>query len=183
MTLFSKKNLKDENDTGNRHTVMLVDDEPNILNELGSFLEDDYRIVKSKNGMEALELLRGLDDGRLPSLIICDQRMPEMTGIEFFEKVVEEKLAPDTLRILLTGQVDFPVLLDAINKVFLYKFIFKPFEAEEFVESVQNAVAVFEERMKQREREMVLEKKIEELLAENRALKARLADLTGGEAP
>lgn len=181
MPLFSKKNLNNEHKAGNRHTVMLVDDEQNILSELGSFLEDDYRIVKATNGLEALELLRRMDDGRLPSLIICDQRMPEMTGIEFFEKVVEENLAPDTLRILLTGQVDFPVLLDAINKVFLYKFIYKPFEAEEFIKSVQDAVGVFEERKKRRERERELEKMVEELREENRELRARLADLTGGE--
>lgn len=179
MSLFSKKNLNDENNGGPRQAIMLVDDEPKILYELNSLLEDDYRIVTANNGIEALELLREMDDGRLPSLIICDQRMPEMTGIEFFEHVVEENLAPDTLRILLTGQVDFTVLLDAINRGFLYKFIFKPFDPDEFVKTIQAAVALFDERKKRREREKTLETKVEKLTAENRELKARLSKLTG----
>jgi putative nucleotidyltransferase with HDIG domain len=104
-------------------TLLLVDDEPNILNALKRLLRrDGYTILTASSGEEGLEVLNKQPVG----IIISDYRMPAMTGIEFLSRVKE--LYPDTIRIVLSGFSDLDTVTDAINQGNIYKFISKPWD-------------------------------------------------------
>ena len=95
-----------------QYTILCVDDEENILTALErTFLEEeDYEILTANSGEEGLKLL----EGNQVDLIISDQRMPGMSGVEFLKKARE--LYPDTIRIALSGFADFDTITKAINE-------------------------------------------------------------------
>ncbi|MFH1148060.1 MAG: response regulator [Pseudomonadota bacterium] len=104
-------------------TVLIVDDEVNILNALKRAVRrEPYQVLTASSGMEGLKLLQ---EQRV-DLIISDQRMPEMTGVQFLAKVKE--LCPDTIRIILSGYTDVNSITEAINVGNVYKFMLKPWE-------------------------------------------------------
>ncbi len=114
--------------------ILLVDDEEAILESLEFTLGDDYRVFKANSGPEGLEVL----DREEVALVIADQVMPEMSGVEFLEKVIERK--PQTIRMLLTGYADMPSLVRAINDGRIYRYIQKPWEPEEVRLDVKRAL-------------------------------------------
>ena len=95
-----------------RHTILIVDDEPDILDSLALSLELDYEVLTSTNGPEALEML---NENKV-SLIISDQRMPKMTGVEFLAEA--EVLSPSTVRMMLTGFADFDAIVGGSVRAF-----------------------------------------------------------------
>jgi two-component system response regulator HupR/HoxA len=114
--------------------ILLVDDEEAILESLDLTLGDDYRVFQAPSGPKGLELL----DREEIALVIADQVMPEMSGVEFLEKVAERQ--PRTIRMLLTGYADMPALVRAINDGRIYRYIQKPWEPEELRIDVKRAV-------------------------------------------
>jgi diguanylate cyclase (GGDEF)-like protein/PAS domain S-box-containing protein len=117
-----------------RTTLLLVDDEQNILNALRRlFRRDGYRILTAGSGAEALELL-ALNPVQV---IISDQRMPEMSGVELLSKVKD--LYPQTVRMVLSGYSDLSAVTDAINKGAIWKYISKPWDDESLVQEVRAA--------------------------------------------
>jgi type II secretory ATPase GspE/PulE/Tfp pilus assembly ATPase PilB-like protein/FixJ family two-component response regulator len=107
-------------------TLLFVDDEENVLNALRRiFLEENYTIFTATSGQKALEIL-----AQQPvQLIICDHRMPGMTGAELL-KAVREKYH-DTIRIMLTGYADVNSIMGAVKEGAVYKFITKPWNDED----------------------------------------------------
>jgi diguanylate cyclase (GGDEF)-like protein len=104
-------------------TLLLVDDEENVLAALERALHGDgYTILKAGSGFEGLALLERHEIG----VVISDQRMPEMSGVEFLTRVKE--LYPQTIRIALTGFADIDTVKEAINRGAIYKFLTKPWE-------------------------------------------------------
>ncbi|MGZ3235959.1 MAG: response regulator [Burkholderiaceae bacterium] len=104
-------------------TLLLVDDEVNILSSLKRLLRrDGYNILQANSGQEGLALLA---DNPV-DVIVSDQRMPGMTGVEFLREV--KKLYPDTVRIVLSGYTELQSVTDAINEGAIYKFLTKPWE-------------------------------------------------------
>ena len=96
-----------------KHSILVVDDEDAILNAFKRILADeDYEVHTASNGSEALNKLRTAQ--RPYSLIISDQRMPLMSGVQFFAQA--KNIFPDAVRILLTGYADTGTVIDAINK-------------------------------------------------------------------
>jgi serine phosphatase RsbU (regulator of sigma subunit)/CheY-like chemotaxis protein len=120
-----------------RHTILIVDDEPDILDSLALSLEVDYDVLTATSGFDALDLLEKHE----VALIISDQRMPKMTGVEFLAKA--EELAPDTVRMMLTGFADFDAIVGAINKGQVYRYISKPWEPEDLAIDVRTAIERF----------------------------------------
>jgi two-component system response regulator HupR/HoxA len=114
--------------------ILLVDDEEAILESLDLTLGDDYRVFQAPSGPKGLELL----DREEIALVIADQVMPEMSGVEFLEKVAERQ--PRTIRMLLTGYADMPALVRAINDGRIYRYIQKPWEPEELRIDVKRAL-------------------------------------------
>jgi diguanylate cyclase (GGDEF)-like protein/PAS domain S-box-containing protein len=109
-----------------RQTLLLLDDEPNILRALVRTLRPaGYRILTATHAQEAFELLAREE----VQVIISDQRMPEMSGTEFLKHVTE--LYPDTIQIVLSGYTDLRTVTEAINEGAVYKFLTKPWDDDE----------------------------------------------------
>ncbi len=106
-----------------RRRLLLVDDEVNILSALKRLLrQDKYDIMTANNGQEALDTLK---DSPV-DVIVTDQRMPGMTGVEFLRLAKESY--PDTIRIVLSGYTELQSVTDAVNESAVYKFLTKPWD-------------------------------------------------------
>lgn len=114
-----------------KHTLLLVDDEPNVLKSLKRLLIDtDYKIITSESGEQAL---KKFDDNEI-HVVISDYRMPGLNGVEFLSKVKE--ISPETIRIILSGYADVIAIVEAINEGEVYKFITKPWNDQELLTTV-----------------------------------------------
>lgn len=120
-------------------TLLLVDDEENILSSLTRlFRREGYKILRANSGSKGIEILKENSVG----VIVSDQRMPEMTGVEFLSEV---KLShPDTIRIVLSGYTDLKSITDAINDGAVYKFLTKPWDDEQLKSNVAEAFERYE---------------------------------------
>lgn len=128
-------------DTADRPTLLLLDDEPNITRALARVLRTEgYRILVTNSPFEAFDLLATHD----VQVIISDQRMAEMSGIEFLSRVKE--MYPDVVRIVLSGYTDLRVVTQAVNRGAIYKFLAKPWEDDELRAEVARA---FDEHRRQ----------------------------------
>jgi signal transduction histidine kinase len=114
--------------------ILVVDDEIDNLDLLRRTFRREYQVTTANSAMEALQLL----EQREFAVIVSDQRMPEMTGVELFQKARERY--PHTIRILLTGYTDINALVDAINMGHVYRYVTKPWSREEIVMTVKRAV-------------------------------------------
>ena len=115
-------------------TLLLVDDEPNILSALKRLLRRGaYNILTAASGKEGLELLATNEI----DVIVSDQRMPGMTGVEFLRTV--KTLYPDTVRIVLSGFTELTSVTDAVNEGAIYKFLTKPWDDDQLREHVAHA--------------------------------------------
>lgn len=121
-----------------RHGLLVVDDEKEILRSLNLTFMDEYEVFMASSGAEALEILKR----QRIALVIADQRMPEMTGAELLEKVLE--IDPRIIRIILTGYTDTGSLIQAINRGHIYQYITKPWERHELRILVKRAVESYE---------------------------------------
>ena len=115
--------------------TLVVDDEPNNLDLLYRTFRKEFKVLKAESGAAALEILAA--EGEV-SIIISDQRMPQMKGTEFLSRTVAD--FPDTVRIILTGIADVSDLVDAINTGQVYRNVTKPWEAEELQQIVEQAL-------------------------------------------
>lgn len=115
-------------------TLLLVDDEPSILSSLRRLLRNEgYRILTAASGSEGLQVLAE----QAVDVIVSDQRMPGMTGVEFLRNV--RQLYPDTVRIVLSGFTELQTVTDAVNAGAIYKFLTKPWDDEQLRSHIQEA--------------------------------------------
>ena len=118
-----------------KHKVLIVDDEPNILNSLRRVLDaDDREIYLAEDAEKAFDVLK--KEGEM-EVVICDNRLPGMMGIDFLSKIKPNH--PDTIRILITGYPDLSTAMDAINKAHIWRYILKPLEVEELQLALKQA--------------------------------------------
>jgi PAS domain S-box-containing protein len=122
-----------------KNKLLIVDDEVDNLDLLERIFHRYYLILRAKDGFEALAILANESD---IAVIISDQRMPMMTGTEFFSQVAESY--PDTLRIILTAHTDIRDLVEAINQSKVFKYMTKPYKVEELMQVVQQATEIHE---------------------------------------
>lgn len=115
--------------------ILVVDDEPDNLDLLYRTFYREYKVLRATNGPAALELLANEGD---ISVIISDQRMPMMSGTEFLSLTATQY--PDIIRIILTGYTDVEDLVEAINAGKVFKYVTKPWEAEELKAVVRQAL-------------------------------------------
>ena len=122
-----------------KHALLLVDDEENILNSLRRlFRREPFEVLTAASGMEGLDLLRA----HSVSVIVSDQRMPEMVGAEFLRRSIE--VAPRAVRIMLTGYADVEATVQAINKGQIYRYVTKPWNDGEMKMVVRAAAQRFD---------------------------------------
>ena len=142
------------------YKIIIVDDEPANLRLLERLFRRDYEVITAESGEEALQLL-GLHDA---ALLITDQRMPGMTGVELLKQTAA--IRPHMVRIILTGYTDVETLVEAINSGLVYKYVTKPWSNEELRLTVGRALEHYETTKARHELEMA-----------NRRLVARLREI------
>ena len=125
--------------------LIYVDDEENNLMSFKATFRLKYNVTIALSGDEALKIM----ETKKFELIITDQRMPNMTGIEFLEKILEKY--PDPMRLLLTGYADMTAVIDAVNKGKIYHYLTKPWNEEEVDATLKRAFEVYQERQKMKE--------------------------------
>lgn len=118
---------------GKAFSILFVDDEEQNLVTFKATFRRDYTIYTANSALEGLEVMRKHNI----NLVITDQRMPEMTGVEFLEAILPEY--PDTIRILLTGYSDIDAVIDAINTGRVFRYITKPWDERELRMTIENA--------------------------------------------
>lgn len=122
--------------------ILYVDDEENNLISFKATFRIKYKVLTAISGDEAMKVL---SENKV-EIIITDQRMPNMTGVEFLEKVLV--LYPDTMRILLTGYTDMAAVVDAINKGKIFHYLTKPWDETELEMTIQRAHETYLEQQK-----------------------------------
>jgi response regulator RpfG family c-di-GMP phosphodiesterase len=154
-----------------KHTLLVVDDEQDVCDSVHDLLRREFKVLKARSGAEGMKLLK---DNEV-HIIMTDQRMPQLTGVEFLNKI---RLGhPQAVRMLFTGYADIDAIIAAINQGHIYKFLRKPWQPEELEEAVREAAAEYDrlvtqaeemERMRQElkhlhERLTLLEQEVERL--------------------
>lgn len=125
--------------------ILYVDDEANNLVSFKATFRIKYNVYTAISGDEAMKVLSEKDI----RIIITDQRMPGMTGVEFLEKVIEKY--PDPMRLLLTGYADLNAVIDAVNKGKIYHYLSKPWNEKELEETIGKALDVYNKRKEDKE--------------------------------
>lgn len=125
--------------------ILYLDDEENNLISFKATFRLKYNIYIALNAEIAMSIL----ETKPVQIIITDQRMPAMTGVEFLEKVIEKY--PDPIRILLTGYADLNAVIDAVNKGKIYHYLSKPWNEEELDSAIIKAFEVYEENLQVKE--------------------------------
>ena len=119
--------------------ILFVDDEKGILLSILHLLQkENFEVITADSGEKGLEIIRNTEG---IGVIISDQIMPAMNGIEFLRKAWE--LAPDSLRIMLTCHSGFDVEHEALYKGGAYRFISKPWKNDELIQALRDAVAIY----------------------------------------
>ncbi len=142
-----------------KHTILLVDDEVDNLDALERLFRGKYTVLRAESGLMALKIL---DQNPEPiSVIITDQRMPEMTGVQFLEQSM--KSHPDTVRILLTGYTDIESIIQAVNSGQIYRYINKPWDVVDLMATVARAVEKYALSSELKNKNQELAKALQEL--------------------
>jgi LytS/YehU family sensor histidine kinase len=129
-------------------SILYLDDEPDNLIAFKAVFRRFFEVSTAENAREALAIL----DSQKIDLIISDQRMPGMTGVEFFEKIQDAH--PNIIRMILTGYSDMQAIIDAINKGKIYYYITKPWKFEELKVILDNALETYALRAKNEQLEV-----------------------------
>ena len=119
-------------------TILVLDDEPRSLETLQRILEDDFDVMTASTVDEAERVL----GQEWVQIILCDQRMPEITGVEFLKQVREKW--PDVIRMIISGYTDSEDIISAVNEAGIYQFITKPWHPDNLIITLKNAARLFE---------------------------------------
>ena len=118
------------------NAVLYVDDEPRNLTSFNAVFRKYYKIYIAKSAEEGIEIM----EKNPVHLVITDQRMPNVTGVEFLEKIANRY--PDVTRIILTGYSDTEAIINAINRGRVYKYITKPWKTDELKVTIDDALEI-----------------------------------------
>jgi signal transduction histidine kinase len=150
---------------GRRHTILVVDDEADVIASVQDLLRLDYRVLGATRAEDGLQTLRQQE----VHVVLTDQRMPGMSGVEFLRRVRESH--PEVTRLLFTGYADIKAVIDAINQGNVFRYIAKPWDPEELQTIIRQAAERFD-LLEERKRLLTdLRAKNEELEQTNRELR------------
>ena len=147
------------------HPILYLDDERDNLIVFNSAFRRDYEVHLAGSGQEGIEILRKHEI----KVIITDQRMPEMTGIQFLEKIISDY--PYSIRMILTGFSDVEAIIQAINTGRVYRYITKPWNKEELKMNIDKAIEIYQLRAQNR-------KLIHDLREANQTLEQKVIERT-----
>jgi len=159
-----------------KHCLLIVDDEPNVCDSVHDLLRREFRVLKAHSAQEGYQIMQEEE----VHIIMTDQRMPQITGVELLAKVKSKY--PQAVRMLFTGYADLESIIAAINQGHIYQFLKKPWQAEDLEDAVRHAAAEYDrltlaaaEREKLNEELAGLQERVSLLEGEVRRL--------GGQAP
>ena len=145
-------------------TLLVVDDEPDVCDSVHDLLRRDFRVLKAQSAEQGYKLMQEQE----VHIIMTDQRMPQMTGVEFLTNI---RLGhPQAIRLLFTGYADLESVIAAINQGHIYQFLKKPWQPEELLAAVRDAAVEYERIISE-------EKRIGELKEEVELLRERVSNL------
>jgi response regulator RpfG family c-di-GMP phosphodiesterase len=128
-----------------KHTLLVIDDEPDVCDSVHDLLRREFRVLKAPSADEGFKLMQAEE----VHIIMTDQRMPKVSGVELLAKV--RKGHPQAVRMLFTGYADLDSIIAAINQGHIYKFLKKPWQPDELEQAVREAAAEYERLVDQAE--------------------------------
>jgi len=149
MGIFKKERLaavEKKREAVTTHGILIVDDEEANLQTMRFLLQNHYEVFFAHDGQEALTLIRNADFTSKIQLILCDQRMPNLTGVQFLQKIID--ISPDIVRILVTGYTDIQSIIESINQAHIYKFMLKPVDQQDLLVTIRRALEAYDMRKK-----------------------------------
>ena len=127
------------------HTLLVVDDEPNVCDSVHDLLRREFKVLRAKNAEEGFKLMKENE----VHIIMTDQRMPKVTGVEMLSKIRQGH--PQAVRMLFTGYADLDSIITAINQGHIFKFLKKPWQPADLEESVREAAVEYDRLIDQAE--------------------------------
>ncbi len=147
-----------------KHIILCVDDELDNVEALERLFRKHYTVLKATSGTQGLEVLA---ENPGIALIISDQRMPSMTGVEFLEKT--QRSHPEALRILLTGYTDIESVIQAVNQGQIYRYLTKPWDSTDLLNTVDQAIQKYDISKELKKKNIELAKALNELKSLDKA--------------
>ncbi len=121
-----------------RHSLLVVDDEPDVVKSVKDLLRLDYQVFTATKAVDGLQIMEQNEI----HVVMTDQRMPGMSGVEFLKSVREKY--PEAVRLLFTGYADIKAVIDAINAGSVYRYITKPWDPDELQSVIREACERFD---------------------------------------
>ena len=118
---------------GGKRPILVVDDEAEILHSLKGLLRRDFEVHTAASGAEGVRILQERD----VHLVMTDQRMPQMTGVEFLRQVKCQH--PEAIRLIFTGYADIQAVIDAVNQGNVFRYVSKPWDPDELIAALHDA--------------------------------------------
>src|SRR5438874_6176299 len=119
--------------TPRHHTILVVDDEPDVVQSVKDLLRLDYNVLGTTHAEEAVKMMQE----REVDVVMTDQRMPDMTGVELLSQI--KGPYPEATRLLFTGYADIRAVIEAINQGNVYRYITKPWDPDELQTIIREA--------------------------------------------
>jgi response regulator RpfG family c-di-GMP phosphodiesterase len=151
--------------TPDKPCLLVVDDEPEVCNSVSHLLHRNFRVLRAHSAAEAVALLAQ----HAVEIIMTDQRMPEITGVEMLQKIKSQY--PEAIRILFTGYADLNSVIAAINQGHVYRYLSKPWQPEELEAVVADAAAEYSRIVQQAQELTKCRERIAHLERENQRLR------------
>lgn len=151
-----------------RPCILAIDDEPRSVESLARILEDDFEVLTATDTRQAEEILKR----EWVQVVLCDQRMPDTTGVEFLTQVREQW--PDVVRMIISGYTDSEDIINGVNEAGIYQYITKPWHPERLVLTLSNAARLY--RLQRENQQLSVELKVstQSLAAQAAHKRARL---------
>jgi DNA-binding NtrC family response regulator len=154
-----------------KHCLLIVDDEPHVCDSVHDLLRREFRVLKAHCAEEGYELMRREE----VHIIMSDQRMPKISGVELLTQAKSRH--PQAIRLLFTGFADLDSIITAINHGQVFRFVKKPWQPEELEEAVRHAAAEYDRLSEAAEERALLRSQLDALHSRVAALEAQLGQL------
>lgn len=154
-----------------KHCLLVVDDEPDVCDSIHDLLRRDYRVLKASNAEEGYRLM-GENEVHI---ILTDQRMPRISGVELLTNVRARH--PQAIRMLFTGYADIDAVIAAINQGRIFRFLKKPWQPDDLQAAIREAAAEYDRLVAEAEEKLRLQQEIKNLWQQLLALQEEVGRL------
>ena len=156
-----------------KHTLLVVDDEPDVCDSVHDLLRREFRVLRAHSAADGMRLMQEDD----VHIIMTDQRMPRTTGVELLEKVKVRN--PNAVRMLFTGYADLDSIVAAINQGHIFHFLKKPWQPEDLLAAVRAAADEYDRLIAAAEEGQRLRSELAAILVRVTALEGEVRRLRG----